>query len=150
YRAFQMVGEPEQAKALAQKARENLETLLVDDPQNNELKNKLAMTLMTTDTPMAGVQLLREVLAEDPENREAILNLGLLAIRSGQFERAEERFVKLLELDSTDFESLFYMGVTLSESGKTEEAKAVFEKFISQPDVDPALKATAAGLLNEL
>ncbi|MEQ8470215.1 MAG: tetratricopeptide repeat protein [Marinoscillum sp.] len=150
YQAFQMSGEPEQAKALALKARENLEILLVEDPQNKALKNKLAMTLMTTDTPMAGVQLLREVLAEDPENREAILNLGLLAIRSGQFDKAEERFAKLMELDSTDNEALFYYGVSLSESGKTDEAKAVFEKLIDQPDVDPALKATASGLLKEL
>ena len=105
---------------------------------------------MTTEAPMAGVQVLREVLASDPENREAILNLGLLAIRSRQFDRAEERFINLLELDSTDYEAQFYYGVSLSEGGKTEEAKAVFEKLVSTSDADPALKATASSLIKEL
>merc|ERR1712072_924427 len=91
YQAFQATTDAEQSKGLALEAKAGFEALLVEDPQNNFLKNKLAMTLMTTDNPMSGVQILREVLASDPENREAILNLGLLAIRSRQFDRAEER-----------------------------------------------------------
>lgn len=150
YQAFQSTTDPEVSKELALKARENLEDLLVDDSQNTFLKNKLAMTLMTTETPMVGVQMLREVLAAEPENREAILNLGLLAIRSGQFDRAEERFTNLLEIDSTDYEALFYYGVSLSEGGKAAEAKDVFEKLISNSDADPALKATASSLIKEL
>ena len=150
YQAFQATTDAEQSKELASKARDGFEALLVEDPQNNFLKNKLAMTLMTTEAPMAGVQVLREVLASDPENREAILNLGLLAIRSRQFDRAEERFINLLELDSTDYEAQFYYGVSLSEGGKTEEAKAVFEKLVSTSDADPALKATASSLIKEL
>lgn len=150
YQAFQTATDPEESKELALKARDGFEALLVEDPQNNFLKNKLAMTLMTTETPMAGVQMLREVLASEPENREAILNLGLLAIRSRQFDRAEERFINLLELDSTDYEAQFYYGVSLSEGGKTEEAKAVFEKLVSTSDADPALKATASSLIKEL
>jgi len=150
YQAFQTTTDAEQSKELASKARDGFEALLVEDPQNNFLKNKLAMTLMTTEAPMAGVQVLREVLASDPENREAILNLGLLAIRSRQFDRAEERFINLLELDSTDYEAQFYYGVSLSEGGKTEEAKAVFEKLVSTSDADPALKATASSLIKEL
>ncbi|MBR06950.1 MAG: hypothetical protein CMP48_04615, partial [Rickettsiales bacterium] len=150
YQAFQATTDAEQSKELALEAKAGFEALLVEDPQNNFLKNKLAMTLMTTDNPMSGVQILREVLASDPENREAILNLGLLAIRSRQFDRAEERFINLLELDSTDYEALFYYGVSLSEGGKSEEAKAVFEKLVSTSDADPALKATASSLIKEL
>lgn len=150
YQAFQATTDTEQSKELALEAKAGFEALLVEDPQNNFLKNKLAMTLMTTDNPMSGVQILREVLASDPENREAILNLGLLAIRSRQFDRAEERFINLLELDSTDYEALFYYGVSLSEGGKSEEAKAVFEKLVSTSDADPALKATASSLIKEL
>lgn len=150
YQAFQMSTEPDKAVGLAQKAQEIFEELLVADPQNSTLKNKLAMTLMVTETPMAGVQLLREVLEQEPDNRETILNLGLLAIRSGQFDRAKERFEKLLEMDSTDDESLFYYGVVLSESGDTEAAKAVFGKLLNKADADPALKATASSYIEEL
>ncbi len=150
YQGYQSTADPDAAKELALKARKGFEALLEDDPQSNFLKNKLAMTLMTTETPMAGVQMLRDVLNSDPENREAILNLGLLAIRSGQFSRAEERFNNLLELDSADYEALFYYGVSLSEGAKPEEAKAVFEKLVSTSDADAALKATASTLIKEL
>lgn len=149
YRSFQMSQAPEKATELAIKAKKAFEVLLVDDPQNNFIKNKLAMTLMTTENPMAGVQLLREVLADDENNREAILNLGLLAIKSGQYDRAKGRFEKLLSLDSTDFESLFYYGVTLSESGEIDKAQEVFQKIVNQAGVDPALKATASSYIEE-
>lgn len=149
YRAFQMAGDAERVKALAGKARELFEELLRRNPDSSSIKNKLAMTLITTETPMAGIQLLREVLEAEPENREAIMNLGLLAIRSGQYDRAAERFEKLLELDSTDDESLFYLGVAYAESGNTNESKQVFESLINREDADPALKATASNYLRD-
>lgn len=150
YQAYQISNIPEESALLAEKARGIFEALLEDDPQNSSLKNKLAMTLIVTETPMAGVQLLREVLAEDPNNREAILNMGVLAVQSGQFERAEERFQKLLELDSADTEALFYLGVAFAEGKKGEKAREVFEKLINETDADPALKATASNYINDL
>lgn len=150
YRAYQMTSIAAESESLAQKARGIFEELLQEDPRNSLLKNKLAMTLMVTETPMAGVQLLREVLAEDPDNRDAILNLGVLAIRSGQYDRAEERFERLLELDSADYESLFYLGVAYAEGGKPEDARSIFEKLIDETEADPALRATASNYINDL
>lgn len=150
YRAYQMTGDQQLSADMARKARETFEDLLEQDPENSSLKNKLAMTLIVTETPMAGVQLLRQVLAEDPNNREAILNLGVLAIQSKQFDRAEERFEKLLELDSSDHEALFYVGVAYAEGGKASEARRVFEKLINETDADPALKATASNYIDDL
>lgn len=150
YQAFQVSGNQVQSVEMATKARKIFEETLESDPHNSLLKNKLAMTLMITENPMAGIQLLREVLAKDPNNREAILNLGLLAIRSGQYDRAEERFRSLLELDSTDTESMFYLGVACSESGKTEEGKQVLEKLMHQRNVDPALKVSVSSYLKDL
>lgn len=149
YRAFEMASQPQEAQRLAGQAGEVFRNLLETDPTNSSWKNKLAMTLMTTEAPMAGVQLLREVLAENPENREAILNLGLLAIRSGQYDRATERFDRLLALDSSDYEALFYLGVAHAESGNNEAAKDVFEQLMSKQDADPALKATASNYMKD-
>ncbi|MFT6883395.1 MAG: cytochrome c-type biogenesis protein CcmH/NrfG, partial [Marinoscillum sp.] len=138
------------AKKLAATAAKHIEDLLVDDPQSSVLKNKLAMTLMVTDTPMAGVQLLREILEEDPENRETILNLGLLAIRSRQFDRAIERFETLISLDSSDSESRFYLGLSQVEAGDTLVGKATLKKVIGDMNINPALKATVSSYLEEL
>ena len=150
YRAFQVVDSRAQVEVLAGKARAIFEELLVADPENSSLKNKLAMTLIATDTPMAGVQLLREVLEADPENREATFNLGVLAIRSGQYDLAIERFSQLISLNSDDDEAIFYLGVAYVESGKNQDAKKTFERLIDQEDADPALKATASTYLKDL
>ncbi|MFT4833842.1 MAG: tetratricopeptide (TPR) repeat protein [Flavobacteriaceae bacterium] len=150
YKAFQSTNDPQEAKKLAATAAKHIEDLLVDDPQSSVLKNKLAMTLMVTDTPMAGVQLLREILEEDPENRETILNLGLLAIRSRQFDRAIERFETLISLDSSDSESRFYLGLSQVEAGDTLVGKATLKKVIGDMNINPALKATVSSYLEEL
>lgn len=150
YEASQLSVKPEQGRELAAEARRELEILLEKDPQNNSLKCKLAMTIITTENPMAGVQVLREVLDSDPENREALLDLGLLAIRSNQYDRAVERFENLLEINPDDYEALFYYGVSLAESGNSEKAKTAFEELMSKEDADPALKATASTYIKEL
>ena len=150
YDGFQVASDQEKAMEMASQSREILEELLEEQPQQSSLKNKLAMTLMLTDTPMAGVQLLQEVLADDPENRQAIMNLGLLSIRSGQYDKALIRFDRLLALDSTDDEARFYKGVSLAESGNSDEAKAVFNQLIEKEGADPALKATAANYIKDL
>ncbi len=150
YRAFQMSNSPVQSKVLAIKAEEQFRTLLVDDPENSVLKNKLAMTLMVTEAPMVGVQMLREVLEKDPTNRETILNLGLLAIRSRQYDKAIGRFEHLMSLDSNDYESLFYLGVSLVEYGDTLAGKRAFNRITNTADADAALKATASTYLQDL
>ncbi|MFY0605524.1 MAG: tetratricopeptide repeat protein [Cyclobacteriaceae bacterium] len=150
YRAFQMSNSPEQSRVLAGRAEQEFRSLLVDDSENSLLKNKLAMTLMVTEAPMVGVQMLREILEEDPNNRETILNLGLLAIRSRQYDKAIGRFETLMELDPNDYESLFYLGVSQIEIGDTLAGKKAFEKIVDTEGVDAALKATASTYIQDL
>ncbi|WP_258102903.1 M48 family metallopeptidase [Marinoscillum sp. MHG1-6] len=150
YRASQNASDENQALKFAGKAREMFENLLKEYPDNLAWKNKLAMTMMTTENPMSGVMMLREVLETDPENREAILNLGLLAIRSGQYERAKERFLNLVEINAEDHEAWFYLGVTYAELGEAEKGLEAFEKYLEFENADEALKATAANYIKEL
>lgn len=149
YKAFQMTSSPEDAQDLGKKARKRIEKLLVDDGQDLTLRNQLAMTLIATENPMAGVQALRGILEDDPKNREALFNLGVLAIRSGQYDRAVGRFEGLVASDSTDYESMFYLAVSLAETGDKDEASRFLNKIIDS-DADAALKATVAEYQNEL
>ncbi len=100
FTAYERSPDPERAKKYAEKARAVLDQLLDKDPTNLFLKNRLAMTLVVSENPMAGISMLREILNQDETNRQAILNLGLLAIQSGQFERARERFENLISLNA--------------------------------------------------
>lgn len=150
FKAFERSHNQQKAQEYATLAREKLKLLLDKDPTNLLLKNRLAMTLVVTDNPMAGVSMLREILALDPNNRQAILNLGLLAIQSGQFQRAKERFEKLVSLDPVDFEAKLYLAVSMIEINQQKQARLLLEEILSANDSIPAIKMMAMEYLNGL
>ncbi len=143
YPVFERSLNNQEAIKVATKLRPMLEEVLAAEPQNADLKVKLAMTLVTSENPMTGINLLREVVAVDSLNREALINLGLLSIRSGQFEKALSRFEVLLDLDSTDAEAKLYKAITHIEVGQEELANELFEEIASSESVDPAIRQSA-------
>lgn len=140
FAAFQRAGNPEETKELGILAGEEIKNLLIEYPENSSLKNKLAMTLVVTENPMAGIQMLRDILANDPSNTETIRNLGILSIQSGQFDKAESRFRDLLKIDSTDEEAMFYMGMSQIEQGN-QAGFAIMQRLSSSEN--PAIKSLA-------
>ena len=150
YTAYERSANPDQAKVNALKAREALQSLLDKDPGNLFLKNRLAMTLVVSDNPMAGINMLREVLAADETNRQAILSLGLLAIQSGQFDRAKERFEKLVSMNTADHEAKLYLAVSLMEINNQEQARLLLEEIMTAQDSIPAIKMMANDYLKSL
>ena len=150
FKAYERSQKQEQAVTFASKAKEIIERLLDKDPTDLALKNKLAMTLVVSENPMAGVALLREILETDEANRQAILNLGLLAVQSGQFERAKERFEKLLSLNANDFEAKLYLAVSMIEINQQSQAKLLLEEILGVKDSIPAIKMMAMDYLNTL
>lgn len=150
FTAFQRASDQAQAEAFAAKAKEELQKLLDKDPADLSVKNRLAMTLVVSENPMAGVALLREVLSEDETNRQALLNLGLLAIQSGQFERARERFEKLTSLNAADYEAKLYLAVSLMEIQQQSQARLLLEEILASSDSIPAIKMMANDYLRGL
>jgi tetratricopeptide (TPR) repeat protein len=62
-------------------------------------KIEKAINMVTSEAPMQGIMLLREVLAEDPENIKALSALGLFSIQSNQLEKAIGRFEQIRTID---------------------------------------------------
>lgn len=140
YRAFQRTADPEEAKEIGALAADELRSLLEKYPESSSLKNRLAMTLVSTENPMQGVQMLRDILEEDPNNTETMMNLGILSIQSGQFDKAEDRFKNLLAIDSTNEEAQFYLGMSQIEQGN-EEGKLIMQRLSTS--TNPAIKSLA-------
>ena len=107
------------------------------------------MTYVSTETPMQGIMLLREVLATDPTNEVALFNLGLLSMRSNQYEKAIERFRQLLKVRPANFKARFYLGVSLAQTGKNKEALEELS-IVKQQEKDPTIQAAIAELEKEL
>lgn len=142
YAAFERAQTTEEATERIELANQAYQRVMDMDPSDLMSKTRLAMTMVTSQNPMAGITMLREVLELDPDFREAILNLGLLSIRSGQYDKAVQRFEKLLAMDSTDYEAMLYNGVALQEIDQ-ELSREYFERIAAAPEADPAIAVTA-------
>jgi outer membrane protein len=149
YDAFTFTLEPIRQKMLVEKARFFLNKVLVAEPKNLEVKTKIAMTYVSSSTPMKGILMLREVLAEDPRNVSALFDMGMLSIQSGQYDRAIERLKELVEVDPRHIQGQLLLGVAYMNKGDKASAKAQFEK-VKQMDKDPSVQATADSYLKDL
>jgi tetratricopeptide (TPR) repeat protein len=149
YEAYSFAMDKQKAASFGDKARYFFNKILDRDPTRLDIKNKVAMTYMTSDNPMQGIAMLREILEADPENEMALFNMGTLAIQSGQYERAEERFKKLVSVNAQNLQGQFYLGLCYFEQGKTSEARKQFE-LVKSMESDPAVVATAESYLREL
>lgn len=151
-RYFDVAGVASTAEARAKfqnKARELYEKALKVSPNNGDIKAKLAMTWVDSDSPMKAIGILREVLAAEPENQTAIYNLGLLSMQSQQWDKAVTRFEQLLKLNPKNAKAQFYMALSLKESGQKAKAIEAFKK-LKTLDNDPVVQSTADGYLEEL
>ncbi len=148
YQAYTFAVDEAKQNQLAEKAREFFNKVLDKDPQNLEVKTKLAMTYLSSN-PMQGVMMLREVLEADPKNELALLNMGMLSIQSGQYERAVERLEELIKVNPDHAQGHLLLGIALMNTGEKQRAKQQFEK-VKQMDSDPAVQATADSYLEDL
>jgi tetratricopeptide (TPR) repeat protein len=149
YEAYTFAMEPEKQNQMALKAQEWFDKVLMADPKNLEVKGKMAMTYMSTKSPMQGIGLLREVLQEDPKNKFALFNMGMLSIQSGQYDKAIDWMTQLTDLYPDHVQGQLLLGVAYLNKGDKENARQQFEK-VKKLDNDPAVQATADSYLKDI
>ncbi|MES2796166.1 MAG: tetratricopeptide repeat protein [Bacteroidota bacterium] len=149
YQAFTYALEDVKSVKMGEKSREYYQKALDKNPNLLLAKTNMAMTYVSTQTPMQGILLLREVVAESPDYEPALFNLGLLSMRSNQFLKAVERFRHITKNNPNNTKAAFYLGVSLARLGRNEEAKEVLLK-VKEIDKDPSIQAELSTLLNEL
>lgn len=149
YEAYTFALDPARQEEMAARAREYYAKVLEADPSNLDVKSRMAMTYLSSDNPMQGIAMLREVLATNPQHPEALFNMGLLSIQSGQYKLAIERFEMLTQVDSTHLQGQLLLGVALLNAGENERARKQFEKVKSM-DGDPAVQAEVDSYLKDL
>ena len=149
YEAYTFAMEPKKRDLLAKKARDFLGKVLEKDPKNSDVKAKMAMTYLSSASPMQGILMLREILAENPKNETALFNMGMLSIQSGQYDKAIDRLVELVEVNPNHVQGQLLLGVAYMNKGDKVKAKAQFEK-VKKLDDDPSVQATADSYLKDL
>jgi tetratricopeptide (TPR) repeat protein len=149
YQAYTLALDQSRQKALAAKTQEFYGKVLKADPSDLTVKNRMAMTYLTSENPMQGITMLREVLAKDPQNELALFNMGMLSIQSGQYDRAIERLEELVKINPAHIQGQLLLGLAWMNKGDKEKARVQFEK-VKQLDKDPAVQATADSYLKDL
>ena len=141
--------QPAIGETLAAKARANYQKVLDLNPHNLRAKTNMGMTYVSSQTPMQGILLLREVLDEDPNYEPALMSLGMLSMQSNQFDKAVGRFRQVLKINPKNTIAQLYLGLSLAETKENTEAKKVLEDLISK-DKDPAIQQEAKKALESL
>lgn len=149
YEAFTYAMDAEKTARMGEKARYFYQKVIEQNSDDLDSKAKMAMTYVSSSTPMQGIQMLREVLEEDQENELAIYNLGLLSMQSQQYDRAIDRFEKLTQLDPGNLQAHFLLGVSYFEAGEKKKAKDQLLR-VKEMDDDPSVQASVEDYLNQL
>jgi tetratricopeptide (TPR) repeat protein len=148
YEAYTFALDAGKQKALAEKAREAFGQILENQPENLEVKTKMAMTYLSS-APMKGVAMLREVLTTDPANELALFDMGMLSIQSTQYGKAVEWLEKLVKINDAHLQGNLLLGVAYLNTGDKVKARRQFEK-VKKMDKDPSVQATVDSYLQEL
>lgn len=149
YQAYTFALDQAKQNQLAGKTQEFYGKVLKANPKNLEAKTKMAMTYLTSSSPMQGILMLREVLKDDPKNELALFNLGMLSIQSGQYDKAIDRLKELIEINPAHTQGQLLLGLALLNKGEKKKAKEQFLK-VKDMDKDPSVQATVDSYLQDL
>lgn len=129
FEAFTFALDQQKTNILGSKAREAYQKVLEAEPSNLDVKHNLALTYVSSASPMQGIMMLREIIQEDPKNEKALMSMGRMSVQTGQFENGIERFQSLVNYYPEHIEGNFFLGVCLYEAGQHVKARAQFEKI---------------------
>lgn len=149
YEAYLFAIDPNKQKAMASQAQTYYGKVLDKQPDNLDVKTKMAMTLLATSPPMEAIAKLREILDQNPEHELALYNLGMLSIQSGQYGLAVARLEKLTSVNPQHVQGQLLLGVAYANTDQKAKARQQFEK-VKKLDSDPAVQATADSYLKDL
>ncbi len=123
YAAFNQSVIDENKRAIANKVITYLKPSLEKTPEDVDIKCALADCYVnTTQNPMNGIMLLREVIATDSTNESALFLLGEFAIKSGQFDKAQVRFESLVRYYPASIKYSLYLAQLFSNHGEPNKA----------------------------
>jgi cytochrome c-type biogenesis protein CcmH/NrfG len=111
-----------------------LENAISIAPQETRHRINLALCYVeapTTDNPMKGVLMLRDMLDKHPDDVGVLVQLGRLAIRTGQFDKALERLGKAYEIEPKNPAVLTYLVQAHQGKGEMEKARE-YETLLKQ------------------
>jgi TPR repeat len=133
YYAVQFTDDKSEVPVLYQCAMRCLSKTLALDPKNTDAKIMLASCYVEgTESPMDGINLLREVEKSDSNNVKLQLAFAFFSVRSGQLDRAISRFNKVLKVDSNYIEAYLHLADAYERQGTIAKTIEMLQKYSSK------------------
>jgi tetratricopeptide (TPR) repeat protein len=149
YEAWTMAVDEGLSNAYITKARSLFDDYLKFDSTDIPVKIRYAMSFVSSENPMKGILMLRDIAESNPDNVEAQFNLGMLSMQTGQYDKAIERLDQVVQLSPGNMQAFILMGIAYMELGENAKSRESFGHVLDHSD-DPEVLATASAYLNEL
>ncbi|MBD0277098.1 MAG: tetratricopeptide repeat protein [Flavisolibacter sp.] len=124
---------PELKKWKALQAKDLFERSLKINPANDSAQVGLGATYLfggISNSPMEGIQKIRQVVERDSTNVYAQLTLGRASMMSGQLDKAIERFKKVATIQPHNLEAILTLADAYERKGSKEEAIVWYKKSL--------------------
>jgi tetratricopeptide (TPR) repeat protein len=121
---------PDMKKWMATEAKELFEKALRLEPGNDSLKVGLGSCYLfgnISETPMEGINMIREVVNRNPENMYAQFMLGMGGMVSGQLDKAIERLSTVAEHEPGNLEAILVLAEAYERTGNKPNAIKWYE-----------------------
>lgn len=120
-----------------------------ENPLDAKVDEAVAIIQGGEGSPMAAIQLLREVVAVDSNHIGANYWLGEFSTMSGQHEKAIPRYAKILRLQPDNLEVCIKLARAYQATGQNEKASEVLTAYVATHP-DKKTKEQIMPVLNEL
>ncbi len=149
YQGYSLALNSNRIERAIEKTRFSYNKVLESDPQNLHAKTNLAMTYVTSDSPMTAIGMLRDVLDTNPNYIPALMSMGALSMQSNQFEKAVSRFTQVLRISPGNVNARLGLAYSLIELDKKQEARRLLDEVLKE-DIDKVLRDEVTKTLNSL
>jgi tetratricopeptide (TPR) repeat protein len=119
-------------------ARRRLEGLLVAQPDNQWVKEKLAALETQSGDPKRAAALFEELIALRPQ-RKFLANLGFNHYLLGNYAGAAEAYRRALALEPDHLSTRFSLAAALEAQGDTTQARRLYRTLVQEIEAAPDL-----------
>ncbi len=127
-----------------QRARQNLERAVREDPENAGARHNLASALTRLGALPAAVEQYQKALALEPDNAVVHYNLGTVLLQLGEVEGALQNLQKALELNPSFDETRFKLIEAQLAADDPDAALATAEDLLRRLPDNPAARRARA------
>lgn len=116
-------------------------------PNNSNVKDNFANTLLTAGQVDRAILLFREIVDSDPQFWRSNYNLGYAYYKVGRYAEAERALNRAVQIDPHDPDQFIYLAASQMHQDRLAEAKENAERAIERRPSSPAYRTVLAAII---